>query len=107
MRPLRRLQIALFLVSLAGGSVALNATTPRDVDGTRSVTVANGTLDDGDPRAMKALEQLRALAHGYRIIVAITRGAPAPGIDTPADLERARESLARPRARSVRARNPL
>jgi 3-deoxy-manno-octulosonate cytidylyltransferase (CMP-KDO synthetase) len=55
----------------------------------------------------EALEQLRALAHGYRIIVAITRGAAAPGIDTPADLERAREMLSKPRARSVRPRNPL
>lgn len=55
----------------------------------------------------EALEQLRALAHGYRISVAITRSAPAPGIDTPADLELARKLLARPRTRSVRARNPL
>jgi 3-deoxy-manno-octulosonate cytidylyltransferase (CMP-KDO synthetase) len=34
----------------------------------------------------EALEQLRALAHGYRISVAITRTAPHPGVDTPADL---------------------
>ena len=45
----------------------------------------------------EALEQLRALAHGYRISVAITKSAPQPGIDTPADLERARRLLARPR----------
>jgi 3-deoxy-manno-octulosonate cytidylyltransferase (CMP-KDO synthetase) len=43
----------------------------------------------------EALEQLRALAHGHRISVAITKSAPHPGIDTPADLERARRSLAR------------
>ena len=43
----------------------------------------------------EALEQLRALAHGYRISVAVTRSAPHPGIDTPADLERARRVLAR------------
>lgn len=55
----------------------------------------------------EALEQLRALAHGYRISVAITRSAPPPGIDTPADLERARELMAKPRLRSVRSRNPL
>jgi 3-deoxy-manno-octulosonate cytidylyltransferase (CMP-KDO synthetase) len=36
----------------------------------------------------EALEQLRALAHGYRISVAITRAAPHPGVDTPADLQR-------------------
>jgi 3-deoxy-manno-octulosonate cytidylyltransferase (CMP-KDO synthetase) len=41
----------------------------------------------------EALEQLRALAHGYRISVAITKSAPHPGIDTPADLERARRLL--------------
>jgi 3-deoxy-manno-octulosonate cytidylyltransferase (CMP-KDO synthetase) len=36
----------------------------------------------------EALEQLRALAHGYRIHCAVTRAAPAPGVDTPADLRR-------------------
>ena len=38
----------------------------------------------------EALEQLRALAHGYRIAVAVTRRAPRPGVDTPADLKRVR-----------------
>jgi len=38
----------------------------------------------------EALEQLRALWHGFRIVVEITRGTPAPGIDTPEDLARAR-----------------
>ena len=38
----------------------------------------------------EVLEQLRALWHGYRIIVEITGGTPAPGVDTPADLERVR-----------------
>ena len=36
----------------------------------------------------EALEQLRAMAHGLRISVAITRAAPHPGVDTPADLAR-------------------
>lgn len=36
----------------------------------------------------EALEQLRALAHGYRISVAIARNAPHAGIDTPEDLTR-------------------
>jgi 3-deoxy-manno-octulosonate cytidylyltransferase (CMP-KDO synthetase) len=36
----------------------------------------------------EALEQLRALAHGYRIHCAVTRAAPPPGVDTPADLRR-------------------
>jgi len=38
----------------------------------------------------EALEQLRALWHGYRIVVAVTAGTPAPGVDTAADLERVR-----------------
>ena len=38
----------------------------------------------------EALEQLRALWHGHRIVVAITAGTPAPGVDTPEDLERVR-----------------
>ena len=36
--------------------------------------------------SFEALEQLRALWHGYRIIVEVTAGTPAPGVDTPADL---------------------
>jgi len=34
----------------------------------------------------EALEQLRALWHGYRIAVAVTDRSPEPGVDTPADL---------------------
>ena len=42
----------------------------------------------------EALEQLRALWNGPRIIVSITRGAPAPGVDTEQDLERVRAVFA-------------
>jgi 3-deoxy-manno-octulosonate cytidylyltransferase (CMP-KDO synthetase) len=42
----------------------------------------------------EALEQLRALWHGHRIIVSITRGAPAPGVDTEEDLARVRALFA-------------
>ncbi len=38
----------------------------------------------------EALEQLRAMYHGASICVAITQEAPAPGVDTPADLARVR-----------------
>lgn len=38
----------------------------------------------------EALEQLRALAHGSRIAVAVAAEAPEPGVDTPEDLEKTR-----------------
>lgn len=40
----------------------------------------------------EALEQLRALWHGYRIVVEITDATPAPGVDTPEDLRRVQAS---------------
>ena len=36
----------------------------------------------------EALEQLRALAHGFRIRVLVAENAPEAGVDTPEDLER-------------------
>jgi 3-deoxy-manno-octulosonate cytidylyltransferase (CMP-KDO synthetase) len=41
----------------------------------------------------EALEQLRAMWHGYRIAVHVTLEAPGPGVDTPEDLERVRRLL--------------
>lgn len=41
---------------------------------------------------IESLEQLRALEHGYRIRTVLTRHATV-GVDTPEDLERAREHL--------------
>ena len=41
----------------------------------------------------EALEQLRALWHGYRIQVLDLASAPAAGVDTPEDLERVRQSF--------------
>jgi len=37
------------------------------------------------------LEQLRVIWHGHRISLGITPTAPAPGVDTPEDLERVRQ----------------
>jgi 3-deoxy-manno-octulosonate cytidylyltransferase (CMP-KDO synthetase) len=54
-------------------------------------------LEPAEIERFEALEQLRALAHGFRIGVAITKDAPHAGIDTPADLERARRVLGRPK----------
>jgi 3-deoxy-manno-octulosonate cytidylyltransferase (CMP-KDO synthetase) len=42
---------------------------------------------------LEALEQLRALWHGYRIAVAEAAEAPAAGVDTPEDLERVRRRM--------------
>lgn len=39
----------------------------------------------------EALEQLRALWHGYRIAVHVSNHAPGPGVDTMEDLERVRK----------------
>lgn len=39
----------------------------------------------------EALEQLRALWHGYRISVTLIDAAPAPGVDTPEDAARVRK----------------
>lgn len=41
----------------------------------------------------EALEQLRALAHGYRISVAAMKKPSAPGVDTPGDLVRVRRLM--------------
>ena len=49
----------------------------------------------------EALEQLRALWHGYRIVVEVTTGTPAPGVDTPEDLERVRALYACGRRRAA------
>lgn len=38
----------------------------------------------------ESLEQLRALWHGHKIAVHVSEHAPAPGVDTPEDLERVR-----------------
>jgi 3-deoxy-manno-octulosonate cytidylyltransferase (CMP-KDO synthetase) len=48
------------------------------------------TLKPAPTEAVESLEQLRALWHGYRIAVTVTAESPAPGVDTPADLERMR-----------------
>jgi 3-deoxy-manno-octulosonate cytidylyltransferase (CMP-KDO synthetase) len=42
----------------------------------------------------EALEQLRVLWHGHRIVVHVTHEAPATGVDTPEDLERVRALVA-------------
>jgi len=48
------------------------------------------TLAPAPIERFEALEQLRALWHGFRIVVEVTAGTPAPGVDTPDDLARVR-----------------
>ena len=47
-------------------------------------------LPQAEIEVCEALEQLRALWHGYRIAVHVTAQAPGPGVDTPEDLQRVR-----------------
>ena len=52
-----------------------------------------GRLDAASIEQFEALEQLRAMWHGYKISVLETGCVPAVGVDTPEDLERVRRSL--------------
>jgi 3-deoxy-manno-octulosonate cytidylyltransferase (CMP-KDO synthetase) len=54
------------------------------------------TLAPSPLECVEALEQLRVLWHGERIAVLHTEARPGPGVDTPADLERARRLWAEP-----------
>ena len=56
---------------------------------------AYNRLKPANIETFEALEQLRALANGYRISVAISTAAPHPGVDTPADLRRVRKLIRR------------
>lgn len=51
-------------------------------------------LDRPPLEAFEALEQLRALWHGYRIAVMVSEAPIAPGVDTPEDLEAVRRLYA-------------
>ena len=52
---------------------------------------AFGKLAPAPIEQIEALEQLRALYHGYKIGVTITRDAPPCGVDTEMDLQTARQ----------------
>lgn len=53
------------------------------------------TLPPAPIESTEALEQLRALWHGFRIAVHVTTRSPGPGVDTPEDLARVRALFAR------------
>lgn len=52
------------------------------------------TLPPAPIESTEALEQLRALWHGFRIAVHVSERSPAPGVDTPEDLARVRALFA-------------
>jgi len=56
---------------------------------------AYAALTPSPLESFEALEQLRALWHGYRITVSISGELPIPGVDTPEDAERMRQFFAR------------
>ena len=51
-------------------------------------------LSESPLERVESLEQLRVLWHGESIAVHVAPSAPAPGVDTPEDLERVRALLA-------------
>jgi 3-deoxy-manno-octulosonate cytidylyltransferase (CMP-KDO synthetase) len=51
------------------------------------------TLEPAPIERTEALEQLRALWHGFRIAVHVSTLRPGPGVDTPEDLARVRRML--------------
>ncbi len=53
-----------------------------------------GQLASAPPERWELLEQLRALWHGFHIHVIDCLHPPAPGVDTPADLDRVRRLFA-------------
>ncbi len=54
---------------------------------------AYSALEPAPIERHEALEQLRALWHGYRIAVAVSTRSPVAGVDTAADLARVREHV--------------
>lgn len=52
------------------------------------------TLSQGSLERWESLEQLRAMEHGFGIQVHLTGHAPAPGVDTQADLDHVRGIVA-------------
>jgi 3-deoxy-manno-octulosonate cytidylyltransferase (CMP-KDO synthetase) len=52
-------------------------------------------LQEASTEKAEALEQLRALWHGYPIAVYVSDQASAPGVDTPEDLTRVQALLSR------------
>ena len=82
---------------LVGGQMSLPDPAPLRHIGIYAYRVgflrAFPTLSPSPMETIEALEQLRALWHGYRIAVHVTNSTPGPGVDTPEDLDRVRSIL--------------
>ncbi len=61
------------------------------------------TLAPAHIEVVESLEQLRALANGFRIKVCMIQNAPLPGVDTASDLEKVRELFKSQTARANQA----
>ena len=82
---------------LSGGQMALPEPAPLRHIGIYAYRVGFlrtfPTLAPAPMETTEALEQLRAMWHGYRIAVHVTNNVPGPGEDTPEDLDRVRNIL--------------
>ncbi|MPZ42403.1 MAG: 3-deoxy-manno-octulosonate cytidylyltransferase [Betaproteobacteria bacterium] len=85
--------------AFGGGAQAL----PQDLNAYRHIGLyayrcaflhAYGALEPAPIERLEALEQLRALWHGFRIAVRVSAVAPVAGVDTEDDLARVRAYLA-------------
>jgi 3-deoxy-manno-octulosonate cytidylyltransferase (CMP-KDO synthetase) len=89
-----RAPIAWWRDGAANGVVALPSPAPLRHIGLYGYRVAFlrqfPKLTPAPIETTEALEQLRALWHGYQIAVHITERAPGHGVDTPQDLQRVR-----------------
>ncbi|MBQ6657436.1 MAG: 3-deoxy-manno-octulosonate cytidylyltransferase [Ottowia sp.] len=83
-----------FADGISGGLMALPQPAPLRHIGIYSYRAADvrafTQLAQAPIERLEALEQLRALWHGWRIAVHVTDSAPGAGVDTPQDLERVR-----------------
>lgn len=93
-----RAPIAWWRDGAANGTVALPSPAPLRHIGLYGYRVAFlrqfPKLSPAPIETTEALEQLRALWHGYQIAVYVTDRAPGHGVDTPQDLQRVRALVA-------------
>ena len=103
--PFARDAFARSHASLPGVMADSNPALPEGLPSYRHIGVyayraefltAYPRLERSPLEEFEALEQLRALWHGYTIAVAIRHDAPLPGVDTAEDLRRVQAAFDRP-----------